>query len=122
MILTEAAARTRWCPKASTLSHRTSGNRDGLNGDLQPAWPAACACIASRCMMWTWEWAGREREFETKEFLYIPAEDNQPPEGWKFGWGPKDTGRMKNRIWRYVPDDERRGECGLIRQATIERE
>ena len=61
---TEEKAKTKWCAHS-----RTGGVMDGavmpaanrlligLSADGEPVWeqsPAACACLASRCMAWRW--------------------------------------------------------------------
>lgn len=74
MIVSEEAAKARWCPFARVsgwVFFQSGGTRDmqiGSNqaipvnradvGDPEPRWPANAACIASNCMAWRWD---RER-------------------------------------------------------------
>lgn len=57
MILTEEEALQKWCPYAKATSEggnaHDAGNRySSFNGSTD--YPAACQCIASRCMAWQW--------------------------------------------------------------------
>jgi len=61
MIVTEAEAKTKWCPMVRyTCGMEDSGaNRFNMGTNPRPEWgaeenPGKCRCIASECMMWRW--------------------------------------------------------------------
>ena len=67
-MLTEAEAKTKWCPFARTIERSPDGvtrsrNRvativndaEGTITDVYSAGLLGCACIASACMAWRWE-------------------------------------------------------------------
>ena len=60
MLLTEAEARTRWCPHALAGSPIFNRRADGEPTPL-------CRCIASSCMAWRWHSEGLDENYGPKE-------------------------------------------------------
>lgn len=66
-LLTEAEAKTKWCPHSRIVRREESVpgnggndlvagvNRDALGGRNGPDFPYSCRCITSACMAWRWE-------------------------------------------------------------------
>ena len=107
---TEKEAAEKWCPHGRVVHILADGQRDAALeaiiaadmryiGDIKPF-----RCIGSLCMQWRW-WNG------TSETASSPE---QPPgEGWE------DHGQLSflpdghHGWYREIPDDRRRGYCGL---------
>jgi hypothetical protein len=71
MIISEDAARNRWCPHARSFYHNgssvTSANRDIPGGNIP-------ACIASHCLAWRWAEAKRIKDIDlvTSDVVDLP--------------------------------------------------
>lgn len=68
--MTEAEAKTKWCPMAVTWPHYKTRP---INREAQGFVPNECLCVGSACMMWRW--------FERPEFVWDRASiDMSDPE------------------------------------------
>ena len=84
MLLTEAEARTKWCPHTRGIYSGSAFNR---LGELSPGNPAelnpeVCRCIASDCMAWRWgEWAPTDVHTITEDGrpMVVQVEDRARP-------------------------------------------
>lgn len=77
-MLTEAKARTKWCPQAL---HQSGGEEPAANRwadrDGHHPNPAECRCLASECM--AWRWAAMPAEFpmlEAEAEALVARDDN----------------------------------------------
>lgn len=62
-MLTEAAAREKWCPWARTYSFeefRLGPAMASTNRTEDGGIDGICLCIASECMMWQWDEQGHD--------------------------------------------------------------
>jgi hypothetical protein len=69
-LLTEAHAKTKWCPHARTYVSAdilVSANRRGTGPDPE------CLCLASACMAWRWEGYRKPVDRETEGRGYCGA-------------------------------------------------
>jgi hypothetical protein len=49
--MTEAEAKTKWCPMARVIWGQAAVNRELFDGSA----PTTCLCLASQCMAWRWD-------------------------------------------------------------------
>ncbi|MGI9502699.1 MAG: hypothetical protein ACR2RE_06560 [Geminicoccaceae bacterium] len=81
MLLTEQAAKEKWCPFAR-VGKDGSGNRYSFDTDLA-AGSAFARCIASDCMAWRW---GNEAQgvpaYEAKPVAGAPGHFDNAPMGY----------------------------------------
>lgn len=108
--LTEAEAKTKWCPFARYVfnaPHYASGNRYGEDEAISAKEAAAaCMCLASGCMAWRGDGVRLGKEIERRKIepgSVIPSKD------WKDGWGASNDG-----YWVRTEHIEV-GYCGLAR-------
>ena len=81
MILTEAEAKTKWCPFARFLGQGAQGGRlialAAVNIGDENGKEIRSYCISSRCM--AWRWAQKPNPDYKRPHAQMPYPDNLPP-------------------------------------------
>lgn len=113
MSVTEAEARTMWCPMARVGN---SGRTVSVNREVDRRGPGylphpGALCIASTCMAWTWTYRDEfERASTDIALVDQHTGDALPPSGG--GW-VRDGGGHGKAYWKRASGTERTGYCGM---------
>jgi hypothetical protein len=125
-MITEAEAKTKWCPFARPGAYRPDDCGEVRGNRMMDGVPDSGAlCVGSACMAWREGEAGEELFGRDREGLK-PLEDCPKPEG--DGWRPERSQYMKRDIVENFPSTHHfthhwlrkvpTGSCGLVHSAS----
>jgi len=101
MLLTEADAKTKWCPMVRMEDQYAGAAANTIGPDFN--------CIASGCMMW--RQGPVEFEYQPVNRDVLVDVRDEAPKGWAVGLRINQSTGTQERVWKR--EKPRRGYCGL---------